>query len=144
MKEITLDALETVMNQARVDFPTAKQALLDADGDVETALRILAGGNDEAEDAQYDAAGEKKRTVDEIVEKLKSAVKTGNVERIIIRRNDDVLLNVPVNVGLVGGLIGLTAAPWAMIAAAVAAYGFSCTIEILKKDGTTEEIISRK
>ena len=46
------------------------------------------------------------------------------------------LLNIPVSVGLLGSVIGLAAAPWAVIAAAVAAFGFSCKIEIVKKDGT--------
>ena len=59
--------------------------------------------------------------VDEIISKLKKLVKSGNVDRIVVRRGDDVLLNIPVNVGLVGSVIGLAAAPWAVIAAAVAA-----------------------
>ena len=90
-------------------------------------------------DAEYTADPDMD-PVDEIISKLKKLVKSGNVDRIVVRRGDDVLLNIPVNVGLVGSVIGLAAAPWAVIAAAVAAFGFSCKVEIIKKDGTKEEV----
>lgn len=154
MKDITLEAVEEVMSRAGVGYPEAKAALLAAGGEVEKAVSDLQAIRERAEelrdeaymaaeelkDGAFEAAGEAKKTVEEVVEKLKEAVKTGNVDRIQIRRGEDVLLNIPVNVGLIGGAIGLAAAPWAMIAAAVAAFGFSCRIEIVKKDGKLEEI----
>ena len=96
----------------------------------------------EAEEAEAENAGasKAKNDADELIEKLKDLVKKGNVDRIVIRRNEDVLLNIPVNVGLVGSVIGLAAAPWAVIAAAVAAFGFNCKVEIVKKDGSKEEV----
>ena len=44
-------------------------------------------------------------------------------------------------VGIIGGLIGAAAAPWALIAGTIAAFGFGCKLEIVKKDGTTDEIV---
>ena len=171
MANITLEAVELVMEQAKVEFPAAKQALLDADGSVEDAVRALALDNsgEPIADAEYTAAADaedacaqnedaKKAAedtfdsadknaaaddmfpVDEIIDKLKKLVKSGNVDRIVVSRGDDTILNIPVNVGLLGSVIGLAAAPWAVIAAAVAAFGFSCKIEIVKKDGTKEEV----
>ena len=141
MANITLEAVEAVMEQANVEFPAAKEALVQADGNVEQAVRALTGEPEEetVKDAEYTADPDKD-PVDEIIEKLKKLVKSGNVDRIVVRRGDDVLLNIPVNVGLVGSVIGLAAAPWAVIAAAVAAFGFSCKVEITKKDGTKEEV----
>lgn len=141
MANITLEAVEAVMEQANVEFPAAKEALVQADGNVEQAVRALTGEPEEetVKDAEYTADPDKD-PVDEIIEKLKKLVKSGNVDRIVVRRGDDVLLNIPVNVGLVGSVIGLAAAPWAVIAAAVAAFGFSCKVEIIKKDGTKEEV----
>lgn len=141
MANITLEAVEAVMEQAKVEFPAAKEALVQADGNVEQAVRALTGEPEEetVKDAEYTADPDKD-PVDEIIEKLKKLVKSGNVDRIVVRRGDDVLLNIPVNVGLVGSVIGLAAAPWAVIAAAVAAFGFSCKVEIIKKDGTKEEV----
>ena len=43
MANITLEAVETVMEQAKVEYPAAKEALIQADGDVEKAVRILTG-----------------------------------------------------------------------------------------------------
>ena len=171
MANITLEAVELVMEQAKVEFPAAKQALLDADGSVEDAVRALAPDNsgEPIADAEYTAAADAEEAcaqnedvkkaaedtfdsadknaaaddmfpVDEIIDKLKKLVKSGNVDRIVVSRGDDTLLNIPVNVGLLGSVIGLAAAPWAVIAAAVAAFGFSCKIEIVKKDGTKEEV----
>ncbi len=141
MANITLEAVEAVMEQAKVEYPAAKEALIQADGDVEKAVRILTGEPEEepVKDAEYTADPDMD-PVDEIISKLKKLVKSGNVDRIVVRRGDDVLLNIPVNVGLVGSVIGLAAAPWAVIAAAVAAFGFSCKVEIIKKDGTKEEV----
>ena len=171
MANITLEAVELVMEQAKVEFPAAKQALLDADGSVEDAVRALAPDNsgEPIADAEYTAAADAEEAcaqnedakkaaedtfdtedknaapddmfpVDEIIDKLKKLVKSGNVDRIVVSRGDDTILNIPVNVGLLGSVIGLAAAPWAVIAAAVAAFGFSCKIEIMKKDGTKEEV----
>ena len=144
MANITLEAVEAVMEQAKADFSEAKQALIDADGSIEEAVLALTKENAEEEpvDAEYteDPSEKLKESTEEIIGKLKALVKSGNVDRIVIRRNEDILLNIPVNVGLVGSVIGLAAAPWAVIAAAIAGFGFSCRVEIVKKDGTKEEV----
>ena len=41
--------------------------------------------------------------VQAIVEKVKELVQRGNVSRIVVRKGERVLLNIPVNVGIVGG-----------------------------------------
>jgi hypothetical protein len=76
-----------------------------------------------------------------LMEKLKKKVNEGNVDRVQIKKGDEVVLSVPVNVGIVGGLVGLAAAPWALIAGSLAAFGFGCRLVIVKKDGTTDEIV---
>ena len=40
--------------------------------------------------------------VQAIVEKVKELVQRGNVSRIVVRKGERVLLNIPVNVGIVG------------------------------------------
>ena len=83
---------------------------------------------------------EVKQEVTKIVDKVKALVKEGNVSRVILKRKGETLISLPVNVGVVGALIGLHAAPFAVIAAALAAYGLDCSIEVQKKDGTVEEV----
>lgn len=68
-------------------------------------------------------------------EKLKELVDKGNVSRIQIRKEDNIILNVPINAGLAGGVLGMLAAPWALIAGTVATLGLNCSVEVVKEDG---------
>ena len=129
--EIKLEAVEKVMELAGVDYYTAKEALVNAEGDIDKALESLATGN-------TSSVGDE---IKDMIDKLKAKVKEGNVDRIQIRKDDEIILKVPVNVGIIGGIIGAAAAPWALIAGTVAAFGFGCKLEIVKKDGTTDEIV---
>ena len=128
--DINLEAVEKVMELAGVDYYTAKDALLKADGDVQAAVDSLNPNTSSAGDEIKDA-----------IDKLKEKVKEGNVDRIQIRKDDEIILKVPVNVGIIGGVIGLATAPWTLIAGTIAAFGFGCKLEIVKKDGTTDEIV---
>jgi hypothetical protein len=87
---------------------------------------------------------ESKQRADEIVAQIKELVKKGNVARILVQRGEDTVLNIPLNVGIVGTVLGLTAAPWALVATAVATLGFDCRIELEKTDGEIVEIFSRE
>ena len=128
--EIRLEDIEKVMELAGVDYYTAKEALVKAEGNLDKALEDLAPTGTSVGDE-----------IKDMIEKLKVKVKEGNVDRVQIRKDDEVILKVPVNVGIIGGLIGAAAAPWALIASTIAAFGFGCKLEIVKKDGTTDEIV---
>ena len=69
-----------------------------------------------------------------MIRTIKEKIKDGNVDRIHIMRNGEILVNIPVNVGIVGGVIGMYTVPWALILSAVTAFGFGCTLEFVKKD----------
>jgi len=75
---------------------------------------------------------------------IREYIRKGNVTRVIVRRGTAVILDLPLNAGIVGGLIGAVAAPWAVIAAAVAAAGFDCTVELIKLDGEVVDLSPRK
>ncbi len=127
--EITLEAVEKVMEQTGVEFKDAKEALTKTNGDVDSAIKLLQPDSNNIGD-----------DIKEAMDKLKKMVEDGNVSRIQIKKGDETVLSVPVNIGLVGGLVGLAAAPWALIAGTVAAFGLGCRIEVVKKDGTTDEV----
>ena len=128
--EIRLEDIEKVMELAGVDYYTAKEALVKAEGNLDKALEDLAPTGTSVGDE-----------IKDMIEKLKVKVKEGNVDRVQIRKDDEIILKVPVNVGIIGGIIGAAAAPWALIAGTIAAFGFGCKLEIVKKDGTTDEIV---
>ncbi len=82
--------------------------------------------------------------VKSIMEKVKALVQKGNVSKIVVRRKDDVLLNIPVNVGVVGAVVGLAAAKWAVLAAVLGTVGFGCTVEIEKDNGEIVNVVSEE
>ena len=127
--KITLEAIEKVMNQAGVDYAAAKEALLKASGDAEKAIKDLQPKVCELEE-----------DVQKLIDKVKAVVAEGNADRVQILKDDEIVFSVPVNVGIVGGILGLAAAPWALIAGAVAAFGFGCKLVVVKKDGTKDEV----
>ncbi|MBR0160719.1 MAG: DUF4342 domain-containing protein [Oscillospiraceae bacterium] len=82
--------------------------------------------------------------VSNTIEKLKELVQKGNVSRIVVKRNGDSILNIPVNVGVIGAAVGLAAAKWAMLAAVLATIGFGCTVEIVRADGNVVNVMDEE
>ena len=115
--EIRLEDVEKVMEQTWVEYKVAKEALLEANGKADDAIKLIRKDT-------IDLGEEVKSAVD----KLKKKVKEGNVDRIQIRKDDEIVFSVPVNIGIVGGLVGLATVPWALIAGAVAAFVFGCKV----------------
>lgn len=76
-----------------------------------------------------------------IRKRIEKAIKQGNVDRIRISKGDETILSIPVNVGVIGGIIGLATFPWAVIIGTVATIGYGCKIEIVKKEGDPDWII---
>lgn len=76
-----------------------------------------------------------KKEAENIVERIKALVKKGNVSRITIKKEDEVIVNLPLNLGLLGGAIGLATAPWALIIAALVTVGTDCKVELHTTDG---------
>ena len=84
-----------------------------------------------------------KKQIDELIARIKALVKEGNIARILIKHNDSTVLNLPLNAGIAGVALGIAAGPWTLIAAAVATLGLDCKIELIKKDGSAIELVSR-
>ena len=81
---------------------------------------------------------------DETANKIKEMVEEGNVSRIRIRKGRNVILDLPVTVGVLGAAFGLLAAPWAVIVAAISTVGFKCTVEVQEKDGKVTVLYGKK
>ncbi len=126
---ITLESIEKVMELTGVEYKTAKEVLEKTDGNVEEALKLI---RPETKDISDD--------VKNLIDKAKKKVEEGNIDRIQIRKGDEVILSIPVNVGIVGGILGFATAPWALIAGCAAAFGLGCKLVVVKKDGSTDEI----
>ena len=128
--EITLEKIELVKDRTGVSYKEAKEALEAADGSVVDAIISI------EESIDIKSKSKLKEQSEVIVEKLKSAIRKGNVSKIIVRKGDDVILNLPVNVGIIGSVL----APWAAVAGVIAIFGTKCTVELVKDNGEGVDI----
>ena len=129
--EITLEKIELVKDRTGVTYAEAKEALEEADGSVVDAIIAI----EETINAGQKGRGFGKRG-EALFDSIKELVKKGNVSRIQVKKDGEMVLNVPVNVGLVGVVI----APLASVVGVVAAFGFKCTIEVIRTDGTIIDV----
>lgn len=129
--EITLEKIELVKDRTGVTYAEAKEALEETDGSVVDAIIAI---------EETVNAGKRERGFGEkgqaLFASLKGLIKKGNVARIQVKREEDIILNVPVN----AGIVGICIAPLASIVAVVAAFGFKCVIEVIKTDGTIIDV----
>ena len=79
-----------------------------------------------------------------IIEKIKELVKKGNVSRILVRKGDKVLVDVPVNAGIAVGVVTLAVSKFLLIAGALATVGFGCTVEVIKDDGQVVDVLTEE
>jgi hypothetical protein len=82
--------------------------------------------------------------VKNVIEQVKELVRKGNVSKIVVRRKGEVLLSIPVSVGVVGAVVGLAAAKWAVLAAVLSTVGFGCSVEIVKDNGETVKVMTEE
>ncbi|MDD5922726.1 MAG: DUF4342 domain-containing protein [Eubacteriales bacterium] len=129
--EITLEKIELVKDRTGVTYAEAKEALENADGNVVDAIIALEESVDE--ETSTKRLGEQGEA---LIEKIKEIVKRGNVSRIVVSHNDEKILNLPVN----AGIFGVVVAPWGILVAVIAAFGFKCRIEIVKTDGSIIDV----
>ena len=142
----TVMDLDKVIETTGVSYAEAKQALIDANGDADAAIAAIQSAEAKIieetilDDNIEDFAEKEKNKLEELRDKLLAVVQEGNARKIIVKRKGEEFVSVPLNLGVIGGVVGLAAAPVAVIIGAVAAVGLDCSIEIVKKDGSTEEL----
>lgn len=135
-EEVTVVEEEQIVEAPVTEEPVAEEPAVEQsqaeEAPEEPAEEPAADEADEAPLTDEDL----KKFADDLVSKIKALVAEGNVSRIRIRKDDTIILNLPLSVGLIGTALGLMAAPWAVILATISTIGFKCTVEVEKKDGT--------
>lgn len=131
--EITLEKIELVKDRTGVSYKEAKEALEAANGSVVDAIIGIEESIDINSKSKF---GEQSA---HIIDRIKEFVKKGNVSKLVVKKNDEVVLNLPVNVSILGTVI----APWAALAGVIAAFGTKCVIELIKDDGEVIDISER-
>jgi NACalpha-BTF3-like transcription factor len=128
--EITLEKIELVKDRTGVSYKEAKEALEAADGNVVDAIIGIEESIDIKTRHKFGEQGS------HVVEKIKEYIKKGNVSKIIVKKDEEIMLNLPVNVSIIGTIL----APWAAIAGLIAVFGTKCQIELVKDNGDIIEI----
>ena len=123
--EITLEKIELVKDRTGVSYREAKDALEACDGSVVDAIISI------EENIDNGKSGKSGDYVKATMSKVKELVNKGNITKISVKKGEESIVNIPVNVGIVGAVI----APWGLLAAAIAAFGFKCRVELTTDDG---------
>ncbi|MCQ2550728.1 MAG: DUF4342 domain-containing protein [Clostridia bacterium] len=131
--EITLEKIELVKDRTGVTYKEAKEALEMTEGNVVDAIIRLEETVNEKKGFKPGERGE------ELLGKIKEIVGRGNVSRILVKRDEEVMLNLPLNAGIVGAIL----APWGVLAGAIASFGFNCVVEFVKEDGSSIDLTSK-
>lgn len=134
MSQVTIEAIDKVLERLpKATYKQAKEALQKTDGNVVEAIIYL-------ESNYSDLKGSKKKTTeifgkntDELKDQVVDLIKKSNVVRIIIEKNGDTMLNIPLTVGVVGVIIG----PMLALVGLSAAVLSKCKIKIANEEGDT-------
>jgi gas vesicle protein len=132
--EVTLEKIELVKDRTGVTYKEAKEALEAADGNVVDAIVAI----EEKTDGQTSSEKIGNKGT-ELLDKMKDIVRRGNVARIVIKKDEDTLLNLPLNAGVIGAVV----APWGIILGVAASFGFNCKIEFITDEGDTIDITDK-
>ena len=132
MSEITLEKIDIVRERTGATYSEAKEALEACEGNVVDALIYLEDRKEEPVDNMFSSK-------EEFFDWLRDMINKGNVNRIRIKKDDKVLIDIPVTAGAAAML---TALIWPPILAVglITAVVTKLTIEIVKSDGTVEVV----
>ena len=141
MDKITLEKVDKVIERTSVTYKEAKEALENADGDILDAIILIEEKNNSEILEENLKVDEKKLKKEESVEEFKgfimSLVNKGTISRIKIKKEDNTLLDLPVNAGIAASVIAITLPP-ILAGVAIAIVGAKLTVEVTKLDGTVE------
>ncbi|APC41297.1 DUF4342 domain-containing protein [Clostridium estertheticum] len=136
MEEITLEKIDIIKERTGVSYTDAKEALEECDANVVDALIYIEAKEKKSAKFNMD---EMYTTKDEFLSWIKEIARKGNVTRIKIKRDDKVVIDIPVNAGIAVGIVGLCI-PYLFGIGIFAAVVTNVTIEITKADGSVEII----
>jgi len=128
MTEEYLQKIEVIRERLGVSYKEAKEALDQAGGDVVQAIVNLEEKGKEA--LEKNELGKK------LFARIKSIIQKGNATKIKVKKDDNVVLEIPATLGALGVLGMLMSAEFAIIAGlgSVAAMLNEYTLEIEKKE----------
>lgn len=125
MEATRLERIDEIRRRTGLGYKEALRLLEEAGDDVVAALVLF-------EEKEKERRGA--RMGEGALEWMKELVRKGNVTRVRLRRDERVVLDLPLS----AGLFGAVAAPRLSALAAAAALVTGCSLELYSKDGPVE------
>lgn len=138
--EITLEKIDIIRDRTGVSYKQAKEALEAANGNVVDALiNVEEAGNKNWSESMSGFKETITETIsikgNEAIDKLKVLIQAGNVSRVRVKKDDYIIMDIPVTAGAIGAVL---APLYTAVGAAVALFT-KCTIEV---EGPNKKIIN--
>ena len=127
--EITLEKIELVKDRTGVTYKEAKEALELTDGNVVDAIIHI-------EESIDTSSVDQDSKVNAMLDKIKELIKKGNVSKLLIKKDEETVLSLPVNFGIIGTVLF----PWAMVAGVITAFGTKCSIQLIGDNGEVVDV----
>lgn len=132
MEEITLEKIDMLRQRTGLGYAAAKEILEKNNGNLVDALIYI-------EQNQKTFGQNLTETTNELIDTIKEIIKKGNVNRIKVKKENRILVNIPVTAGIAAGTLGLFYPSLLVIGAATAILS-KVVIEVEKSDGNVEVI----
>lgn len=140
MENVTLEKVDMVRERTGVSYEKAKQALEVSEGDVLEALIYIEKTEGISNNAKKsDEESKASISIEELKAWFKQIIDKGNITRIKIKKDEEVLIDIPVNAGIAAGIVAVVIPP-ILAAGVIAAIATQITIEITKEDGSVEVV----
>lgn len=134
MSQVTIEAIDKVLERLpKATYKQAKEALQKTDGNVVEAIIYLESTYDNLKGSSKKTTEIFGKNTEELKDQVLDLIKKSNVIRLIVERNGDTMLNIPLTVGVVGVIIG----PMLTLVGLSAAVLSKCKIKIANEEGDT-------
>lgn len=137
MEEVTLEKIDIIRQRSGLTYAEAKQVLEANNGNVVDALIYIEQNKKTFKQTFTDNITS---TGNEIVETVKEIIQKGNVSRIKIKKDNRLLVDIPVTAGVAAGTISAILSPVLVAVGTVAAIASKITIEIERPDGKVDVV----
>jgi len=139
MEEITLEKIDILRQRTGVSYAEAKEILEKHNGNVIDSLIYI-------EQNQKKLGAQISEFSNDLIETIREIIRKGNVNRIKVKKDDRILVDIPVTAGIAAGALSLFN-PALLAIGAVAALASKVKIEIERPDGrieVVEDVIKEK
>lgn len=131
-----------IIEETNCDPDEAIKALVESDGDYQKAVDILTAKKegsqaDKADDSKQEQKEEEYKVKGkDILKLIKKLIREGNVAKITVKKEDEIIVNIPVN----AMAVGLVLLPFASIIAATVALAVDCTIQVQRRGSVVVDV----